>query len=98
MKIGKLVLDTVERTVEEVEAGLLHMTGIAVHEMHVALAYPCLAGTVAAALLPLLAEPIERHALAEAIAAHGIDDVRAKVRALYDDLMKPEAASGKVKA
>lgn len=98
MKIGKLAFDTVERKVGEVEAGLLQMTGIAVHEMHVVLAYPCLAGTVAAALLPLLVEPIERHALAEAIAAHGVDDVRAKVRALYDGLMKPEATSGKTKA
>lgn len=99
MKIGKLSLATVERKAGEVEVDLLRMTGVAVHEMHVMLAYPQLAGTVAAALLPLLVEPFERHALAEAIQAEGVHEVRAQVRALYDAMLTTkEAPSGKGKA
>lgn len=91
MKIGKQTLKLVERKPEEVDAGLLQLTGCGFAEIREALAYPMIAGTVAAALLPLLAEPIERHALAQAIAEAGVDDVRQQVRAAYDGLAPKEA-------
>src|SRR4051812_28415781 len=89
MKIGKLELGIVGRKTEEVESGLLRLTGLSVKEMREALAHPCLASTVAAALLPFLDAPMERITLARAIAADDLHKVQLRVRKLYDALLDP---------
>lgn len=84
MKIGDLELETVEPTGDELRERLIPLTGLSVEEMNDALAnQQAMASTVASALMPFLAEPIERNALATAIYEAGVPNVQAEVRALY---------------
>lgn len=57
--------------------------GVSAAEMARILSHPCLAGLVAAAAAPFLAECPERGALIQAIAAQGTDTVRKALAARY---------------
>jgi hypothetical protein len=93
MKVGKLNLELVKQPVD-LEQQLLDLTGCAPATIAEHLAHPCLASAVASALLPFVksdaeGQRISRHELAQAIAGAGVDEVRARVHALY------EVANGK---
>jgi len=79
VKIGKLKLETAAPD----EARLLSGTGLSVAEMGQYLRRSCSAGTVAAALEACIADPPHRHALAELIAAAGVEKVRRQLLGLY---------------
>lgn len=83
MKIGSLTL-RIERP-DNLDGQLLASTGCSAAETRVHLQSHCLAGSVAAALLPFVAgdRPV-RHTLAEAIAEAGVEPVRRRVLALYE--------------
>jgi hypothetical protein len=88
MKIGKLSL-ALDKQPVDLEQQLLDLTGCAPAAIVDTLAHPCLASTVASALLPFVksegeAARISRQELAEAIAAAGVNEVRAEVRKLYE--------------
>lgn len=81
MKIGKLTLATA--IPEDLEGRCRQMKGVSAEEMARLLSGRCIAGMVAAALTPFLAEPPPRGELARAIADAGVDKIRARARRLY---------------
>ena len=83
MKIGEKTYRLSRPT--NLDEQLVEMTGCAAHEMPGLLRGSSIASTIAAALLPHISgDKPGRHALAEEIAAAGIDDVRRDVLALYE--------------
>jgi hypothetical protein len=96
MQIADLELETAVPA--DLEQRLHALTGASIAEVRSLLDGRCLAGFVAKALHPLLAEAHELAELARKIAEHGIDAVKAEVAALYDEAVPaagdPEAQHG----
>lgn len=92
MRIGSLKLQLARP--ENLDELLLAMTGCSAEETCAHLRSPCIASTVAGALLPFIAgEKPVRHSLAEAIAAAGLDEVRRRVLELYEAAPAGEPAA-----
>ena len=98
MKIGELELDTVEPTEQDLRERLLSANGLSLEETRDALGYPQMASSLAGALAPFLAEPMERHALAEAIEGAGVANVQAEIRVLYANALTPKEEAPVAKA
>ena len=93
LKIGEHELDLVKRDLSEIDTKLIEMTGVCAAEMHKLLKAPLMAGLVAAAILPLLAEPMERYELAQAISDEGVWSVQQQVHDFYDQLTAKDKKS-----
>ena len=88
--IGEASFDVV--VPDDLGERLLQTAGVSAAEMHRILGSRlAIAGTVAAALLPLLAEPLAKPDLARLIAEAGLAEVRDKVRRLYRRLLRGKA-------
>jgi hypothetical protein len=84
IRIGDLELET--RAPDDLDAKLQALTGCVSAEVHAMLRGPhLLASSVARALHPFLVEARDLAELAMAIAAHGVDAVRAEVAKLYEE-------------
>jgi hypothetical protein len=92
IRIGPLQLETAVPA--DLDARLAAMTGCSAAEVKRMLAGPCIAGFIAKALTPLLADPLARHELTAAIVAVGRDRVRKRVRALLSAAIKQQGGSG----
>jgi len=91
VRIGKLQLKTA--VPEDLHRRLLAATGCSIAEIARILDGPCIAGSVAAALAPILAEPLSRIDLARLIADAGVDVVRPRVARLYAEILHPKESS-----
>lgn len=83
MQIADLELETAAPA--DLESQVHALTGASAAEVRSLLDGHCLAGFVAKALHPFLAEAHELAELGRKIAEHGIDAVKAEVAALYDE-------------
>lgn len=68
---------------EDLDRHLLAAKGISAAEMHRMLGTPCLAGMVALAIAPMLAEAPPRGELAGVIMTEGLAELRSRARELY---------------
>jgi hypothetical protein len=89
MKIGKLTLETVAPNAER----LISSTGLSIAEMRSTLAGSVAAHILARAVNACLEEAMEVASLAQAIAEHGIEAVRAEALKLYEPKKEPSVAA-----
>lgn len=89
IKIGKLELATGE-VPGDLDDRLLAATGMSAAEIGRMIAQPCSAQTLAAAIEPMLAEPLHRVELARLIAAAGPGKVRPQVVRLFSGGAAPK--------
>lgn len=96
IRIGSLKLEAA--VPDDLHRRLLASTGCSIAEIAAIVASPCIAGSVAAALLPLLVEALPKAELACLIAADGIDAVRRRVARIYAALSAKAAPSNPPRA
>lgn len=83
MKVGRLNLKLARPTLEALEQQLGASIGCSAAEVEAMLPRAAIASFIASALVPFVKDPPPIPALARAIAAAGIRQVRAEVHSLY---------------
>jgi hypothetical protein len=87
--IAGLALEAVHP--EDLDDRLGILAGVSSAEMHRILTGPCIASTIAAAVMAFVAEPPPRAELARAIAKEGANKVRREILAVYAEVLGVEA-------